>query len=109
MSYMPRLRVGEKTDLKGARRGKCAECGRETYVRSVEYYSMFARPSRETSRGFMNICYKCFGPRILWKSKEHGDMQTPMNIPYEKLDEFIQDYFKDRFLIHKVGEPKDDG
>jgi len=88
-----RLRKGEKTDLDAAYIGTCENCGKETWVRREEVKDMMFR---DISRGFADLCFKCFGPRILWKSKEYGNIRSPMNIPLNELDQFLEDYFKSR-------------
>ena len=88
-----KLRQGEKTDLEDAFFGTCKNCGKETWVRREEIKDMMFK---EISRGYADLCFKCFGPRILWKSKERGNMRSPANIPLDELDRFLEDYFKSR-------------
>ena len=60
--------------------GTCEDCGRENVkVRPVEAFSMFARPSRESSRGFYKLCFKCFGPRVTFTSRGK-EFYAPTNI-----------------------------
>jgi len=50
--------------------GTCANCHKENVkIRRVEEFSMFARASRESSRGFHDICFECFGPRVKFRSR----------------------------------------
>ena len=90
-----KLRSGERTDLEDAQNGICENCERETKVRRVEAYSMFAMASRESSRGFYNLCYKCFGPRIIW-SKGGKEYRSPISVPYNELDEFLRKHFQEK-------------
>jgi len=106
MSLMPRLRAREKTDLSDGGWGKCENCEKETIVRPVEAFSAISLGKEKASRGWYKLCFKCAGPVILWKSKEYGSMRSPMRIPYDKLDQFIADYFKG--TIRKVGSKEDE-
>ena len=81
-----------QTDLDEARKGICEHCKNETWVRKVEFFGMFAKASRESSRGWASLCYKCFGPRIIW-NKGNTEMRTPMNIPHDKIDDFLSKRF----------------
>ena len=92
---MLRLRKGETSDLYEAFKGTCANCGQETWVRRIEYFSAIKLGRVNQSRGFMDMCFKCDGPKILWKSKEYGNMRSPANIPYEELDTFLEKYFSE--------------
>lgn len=50
--------------------GTCENCHKENVkIRRIEAFSMFARASRESSRGFYNICFECFGPRVKFRSR----------------------------------------
>ena len=50
--------------------GTCENCLKENVrVRKIEAFSMFARASRDSSRGFYNICFECFGPRVTFRSR----------------------------------------
>ena len=101
MPKMPRLRVNEKTDLEQSYMGTCENCGKENVrVRRIEAIGMF-----KESRGHYDLCFKCVGPQILWKSKEYGDMKSPMDIPYNELDAFLEKYFSKDDL--KVGDTKE--
>ena len=91
-----KLRSGERTDLDEAFKGTCENCGHETWVRRVEYFSAIKLGRENQSRGFVNLCFKCDGPKILWISKEYGNMRSPASIPYEKLDEFLSKYFSSK-------------
>ena len=86
----------ERYDLDDAYKGTCENCGSETWVRPVEVFSAISLGRVKASRGFNKLCFKCFGPRIIWKSKQYGDMRSPMNIPYDQLDDFLVDHFKSR-------------
>ena len=87
------LRRNEKTDLEDAHYGTCINCEKETWVRRIEIKDMMFK---EISRGFENMCFKCHGPHILWKSKTYGDMRSPLGISFYDLDQFLEDYFKSR-------------
>jgi len=91
-----KLRSGEKTDLDEAFRGTYKNCGNETWVRRVEYFSAIKLGRENQSRGFMDLCFKCDGPKILWNSKEYGNMRSPAGIPYEELDGFLSKYFSSK-------------
>lgn len=84
---MPRK---QRTDLQDGFWGVCENCNKETWVRRIESFDRFHRGSR----GFFNLCYKCFGPRILWR-KGGLEMKSPMDIPYDELDDFLTKYFSD--------------
>ena len=67
---MPRLPLiiikQESPETSGV--GTCANCGKLVPVRPVEELGFIARESR----GWHQICYDCFGPRIFWKRGEMG-------------------------------------
>jgi len=88
-----KLRSGERTDLDDAFKGTCENCGHETWVRRVEYFSAIKLGRVNQSRGFMDLCFKCDGPKILWVSKEYGNMRSPISISYGGLDVFLSEYF----------------
>ena len=106
MSMMPRLRSNEKTDLTDGFWGKCENCETETIVRRVEAFSVMSLGKEKASRGFYKICFKCEGPKILWKSKEYGSMRSPIYMESEELDLLIADYFKD--IIQKLRPSKEE-
>jgi len=88
-----RLRKGERTDLEEAYIGTCENCGKETWVRREEVKDMMFK---EISRGYVDLCFKCFGPQILWSNKTQGNIRSPANIPLDELDKFLEEYFKSR-------------
>ncbi len=79
----------KKRKLKGVRQGDefetynvgtCENCLKEKVkVRKVEAFSMFARASRETSRGFYNLCFECYGPQVTFRSRGQK-FHAPTNI-----------------------------
>ena len=97
---MKGLRKNEKTDLKDAQDGVCENCGKETKVRKIEVLSSISK----ASRGWYNFCYKCVGPRILWK-KGRMEMESPMNIPFNELDTFLANYFSEG--VQKEGDQEE--
>lgn len=88
-----KIRKGRKTDLDNAYKGTCVNCEKKTWVRRIETFDMMIQG---LSRGFVDMCFMCHGPRILWKSKQYGDMRSPMNIPFDELEGRLEDYFKRR-------------
>ena len=78
----------ERTDLEQGRKGICENCKKETWVRRVESFDVM----HGQSRGFHDLCYKCFGPRILWM-KGRMKMKSPLGIPYDELDDYLEKYF----------------
>ena len=95
MTTKIKLRSRERTDLDDAFKGTCENCEKKTWVRRVEYFSAISLGRERQSRGFMNLCFKCDGPKILWISKEYGNMRSPAGIPYKELDDFLNKYFSD--------------
>ena len=102
---MPRLRAREKTDLSEGSWGKCENCGTETVVRPVEAFSVFKLGEEAASRGFYKLCFKCEGPKILWTDKTYGAIRSPMYIPRNEIDSFVENYFKD--IIRKLRPSKE--
>jgi len=78
----------QTTDMDSYSIDVCKNCGETTKVRDVEAYGMFVRASRESSRGFYKICYRCFGPRVIWY-KGRTEYRSPMNISDEDLEKFM--------------------
>jgi hypothetical protein len=84
-----KLRKGESTDLDDAFLGTCENCEEATWVRPIEAKDMMFK---EISRGWYNICFYCFTPRIIWNHKMYGTMRSPTYMTREQVDE----YFKGR-------------
>ena len=83
-----RLRNTDKLDLENAQKGICENCNNETWVRRIEATDVM----HGKSRGFYNICFKCFGPQILWR-KGGMKISSPLGVPYDELDDFLEKYF----------------
>ena len=65
-----KLRVRSTDEYETYQIGTCENCDKENVkIRPVEYYSMFAMASRESSRGFCKLCFECFGPRVKFRSR----------------------------------------
>jgi hypothetical protein len=47
--------------------GKCENCNRTTIVRRVKTIGWSGE-----GRGWFDICFACFGPRVFWKERENG-------------------------------------
>ena len=45
---------------------KCENCGQERRGRPIITFDWITRKSR----GWVSICFDCFGPRIKWKANE---------------------------------------
>lgn len=78
----------KETDMAEASIGVCENCGKTTKVRKIKFFSAFAKASPESVRGYCNICYRCFGPRIIW-FKGRTEYRTPMDISNEELEKFM--------------------
>jgi hypothetical protein len=58
--------------------GTCANCGeRKDRTRPVEEFSWLSG----ASRGFRQICFCCFGPRVFWRANAGGRLyETPVRL-----------------------------
>jgi len=83
-----RLRKNDKLDLENAEMRVCENCKNETWVRRIEAKDVM----HGGNRGFYRICFKCFGPQILWR-KGRMKMSSPLGVPYDELDDFLEKYF----------------
>jgi len=89
------IKKNKRYDLKDGHKGTCENCGEETWVRPVEVFSVFRLGREQASRGFYKICFKCQSPRMIWNSKQHGEMKSPV---YDMSWETIDEYFKNKGL-----------
>lgn len=82
-----KLRKNDKLDLEQGQKGICENCKKETWIRRVEAVGHGGQ-----KRGWYKMCYKCYGPQILWR-QGRTKMSSPLGVPYDELDDFLEKYF----------------
>ena len=70
-----------ETDYDHANIGTCENCHKENVkVRKIEAYGMFG----SANRGFYNICFECFKPRVKFRGRDGRNYESPVDAVVEK-------------------------
>ena len=90
MTKKKKIRTRRGDEYETYQIGTCENCLKESVrVRKIQAFSTFVSASPESSRGWYNLCFECFGPRVkFWSEKRQYEAPTNIIRAPAGLEEF---------------------